>query len=175
MLLRCAAMRALALAALVWLGSPTFAADDCRGFEWDMTRELELVRAEASAVAALSAVVSDAPSVPLDRRLDVALRPAKQVKLEVPPRREPAADTHAGLVRIRIPRTASYRVSASQRLWIEVVGPAGAVASTKFTMSGACDALRKSVVFPLQGETDYWIQLSGSPAAEATLVVTADR
>jgi hypothetical protein len=174
-----ASMRTLALAlastALLGLGRLSFAADECAGFEWDMTHELGLLKAQPTPVTALAALVPDARPVPLEQRLDVDLLPAKQVRLEVPPRREPAADTHAGLVRIHVPRTAGYRVSASERLWIEVVGPGGVVASTKFTMSGTCPGLRKSVVFPLEGETDYWIQLSGSPAAQATLLVTADR
>jgi hypothetical protein len=139
-----------------------------------MTRELGLLKAPPSAVTALAGVVPDAHPVPLEQRLDVALLPTKQVKLEVPPRRESAPDTHAGLVRIRVPRTSGYRVSASERLWIEVMGPAGAVSSTKFTMSGSCPMLRKSVVFPLEGETDYWIQLSGSPTATAIILVTPD-
>jgi len=166
---------ALASASLLCLGKPTFGADGCDGFEWDMKREFELLRAQPSAVAALAAVVPDARFAPLEQRLDVALLPSKQVKLEVPPRRDPGPDTYAGLVRIRVPRTADYRLSASQRLWIEVFGPAGVVGSTKFTMSSTCETLRKSVVFPLEGETDYWIQLSGSPTAEAILLVTPDR
>jgi hypothetical protein len=113
--------------------------------------------------------------VPLEQRLDVALLPTKHVKLEVAPRREAPPDTHAGLVRVRVPRTAAYRVSASERLWIELVGPAGVVSSTRFTMSGTCETLRKSVAFPLEAETDYWMQLSGSPKAEAILLVTPDR
>jgi hypothetical protein len=167
-------MRRLALALLLCAGAPSFA-DECAGFDWDMGRELGLLKAPPSAVTALAALVPDARPVPLEQRLDVALLAAKQVKLEVAPRREPPPDTYAGLVRVHTPRPGGYRVSASQRLWIEVVGPGGVVGSTKFTMSGTCPTLRKSVVFPLEGETDYWIQLSGSPTAEAILLVTPDR
>ena len=74
-----------------------------------------------------------------------------------------------------MPRSGTYRVSANQRLWIEVVGPSEAVTSTKFTMQMGCEALRKSVVFPLEPETDYWIELSGSPTADPALLVTPDR
>jgi len=41
-------------------------------------------------------------------------------------------------------------------------------------MQPGCDKLHKSVAFRLEPETDYWIQLSGSPAAQAVLLITPD-
>ena len=45
-------MRALALASasLLCLAAPTFGADGCAGFEWDMKRELELLQVADAAV-----------------------------------------------------------------------------------------------------------------------------
>lgn len=148
---------------------------DCAQFSWDMARELELMRAAPAAVSAHASAEREARAVPLEQRLDVALLPSPQVKLQVAPRREPPADSRAGVLKVRVPRSGSYRVSASQRLWIEVVGPSGAVTSSKFTMQAGCEVLRKSVAFPLEAETDYWIELSGSPTASPALLVTPDR
>src|SRR5262245_43098819 len=148
---------------------------DCGAFEWDMTRELELMRGAPAAFAAATAADPGARLAPLEQRLDLTLRSAAQVKLQVAPRREAAPDSYAGLVRLRVPRAGTYRVSASERLWIEMVGPAGAVKSSKFTGRSGCGVLHKSVAFPLDGETDYWIELSGSPKADPLLLVTPDR
>lgn len=148
---------------------------ECAQFSWDMARELELMRGAPVAVATLAAADPEARLAPLEQRLGLALLPSRRVKLLVVPRREPAADSYAGILRLRVPRSGGYRVSASQRLWIEVVGPAGVVKSSRFAMQAGCEALRKSVAFPLEAETDYWIELSGSPTPDPDLLVTADR
>jgi hypothetical protein len=60
-------------------------------------------------------------------------------------------------------------------LWIDVVSPAGVVKSSRFAMQAGCSKLVKSVAFKLEPEIGYWIQLTGSPAREATLLITLDR
>jgi hypothetical protein len=111
---------------------------------------------------------------PLDRRLDLTLQPRSEVKLPEKPGREPGADSYAGLLLLRVPRISTYRISSNQRLRIDVIGPRGVVSSSKFAMQPGCDKLHKSVAFSLEPETDYWIQLSGSPAAQAVLLITPD-
>jgi hypothetical protein len=140
-----------------------------------MTREFELLRAPPIALTALAAADPQARTAPLAQRLDLTLLPSRQVKLQVAPRREPALDSFAGVLKLRVPRAGAYRVSASQRLWIELVGPAGVVKSSRFAMQAGCEALRKSVSFPLEADTDYWVELSGSPATDPVLVITPDR
>ena len=68
----------------------------------------------------------------------------------------------------------TYRVSASERLWIEVVGPAGVVKSSKFAMEAGCESLRKSVAFPLEPETDYWIERDRTSAGYPIMVPVVD-
>jgi hypothetical protein len=151
------------------------AAEECGHFSWNMTREFELLRAAPFPLAAHAGVDLEAGLVSLEQRLDLRLLPSKQVKLQVAPRREPAPDSFAGLLKLRVKAAGTYRVSASQRLWIEVVGPAGVVKSSKFAMEAGCESLRKSVAFPLEPETDYWIELSGSPTPDPVLLITPDR
>ena len=74
-----------------------------------------------------------------------------------------------------VPRRATYRISSDQRLWIDVVGPAGVVESSKFAMQTGCAKLVKSVAFTLDPEIGYWIQLTGSPVREPMLLITLDR
>ncbi|HEY7514083.1 MAG TPA: hypothetical protein VIC87_06375 [Vicinamibacteria bacterium] len=47
--------------------------------------------------------------------------------------------------------------------------------SAKFTGRSGCALLHKSVAFPLEADTDHWIELSGSPEADPILLVTPDR
>jgi hypothetical protein len=178
-------MKPLVLMLLLLGGSVACAADDhsdhqqsaqggCDAFAWNMAREFNLLRATPFALEAVAARDAEAKYTPLDRRLDLTLKPAGEVKLLVPPGREPGADSYAGLLPLLVPRISSYRISSDQRLWIDVVGPAGAVKSSKFDMQPGCDKLRKSVAFRLEPETQYWIQLSGSPAANPVLLITLD-
>jgi hypothetical protein len=147
----------------------------CDAFPWDMSRELNLLRATPIAADAITAIDEEAKYAPLDRRLDLTLRPAADVKLPAEPGRVHGADTYAGLLKLRLPRTSTYRISTDQRLWIDVVGPDGVVKSTKFAMQPGCDKLHKSVAFRLEPDIDYWIQISGSPTPNAVLLITLDR
>jgi len=147
----------------------------CDAFPWDMSRELNLLRATPIAADALAAIDQGAKYAPLDRRLDLTLKPVADVKLLAEPGRAHGADTYAGLLKLRLPRTSTYRISTDQRLWIDIVGPGGVVKSTKFAMQPGCDQLHKSVAFRLEPDIDYWIQISGSPTPNAVLLITLDR
>jgi hypothetical protein len=147
----------------------------CDAFPWDMSRELDLLRATPIAVNALTMIDGEAIYSPLDRRLDLTLRPAADVKLLAEPGRSHGADTYAGLLKLRLPRASTYRISSDQRLWIDVIGPDGVVKSTKFAMQPGCDKLHKSVAFRLEPDIDYWIQISGGPTPNPILLITLDR
>jgi hypothetical protein len=146
----------------------------CDAFTWNMAREFNLLRATPFAVEAVATRDTEAKFTPLDRRLDLTLKPAGEVKLLVPPGREASAGSYAGLLPLLVPRISTYRISSDQRLWIDVVGPAGVIKSSKFDMQAGCDKLRKSVAFRLEPETQYWIQLSGSPLSNPVLLITLD-
>lgn len=149
--------------------------DGCAAFSWNMGREFSLLLATPFAMEGLAVQDAEAKYVPLDRRIDLKLKPAAEVKLLTPPGREPGANSFAGLLQAHFPRTSTYRVSTDQRLWIDVIGPGGVVKSSKFEMQAGCDKLRKSVAFRLEPEVDYWIQISGSPTPTAILLITLDR
>jgi hypothetical protein len=147
----------------------------CDAYSWDMVREFTLLRATPYALSVSPQADPEARYAPLDRKLDLTLLPAGKVTLLEKPGREAKADSYAGLVLLRVPRTSTYRISSDQRMWIEVIGPGGVVKSSKFDMQAGCELLRKSVAFRLEPEAEYWVQLSGSPTEHATLIVTLDR
>ena len=98
-----------------------------------------------------------------------------EVKLLVKPQHDPAADSYSGLLLLKVPRISTYRISTDQRMWVEVIGPDGAVKSSKFAMAPGCAQIHKSVAFPLQPDTEYWLQVSGSAGANPVLLITLDR
>ena len=172
------------LLSILVLGAATAAEDHsmhhdgksgCDAYSWNMGREFSLLLATPFAVEALAVRDPESKYVPLDRRIELKLKPAGEVKLLAPPGREPGANSFAGLLQVRLPRTSTYRVSSDQRLWIDVIGPGGVVKSSKFEMQADCEKLRKSVAFRLEPEVDYWIQLSGSPTQTPVLLITLDR
>jgi hypothetical protein len=174
-------MRRRVFLALLLLTGPASAAEPdasggCDDYKWDMTREMFLLGTAPIALTALKAPAEEARFTPLDRRLQVGLHVAGEVKLLAPPgRAHDAAESHAGLMLLHVPRTATYRISSDQRLWIDVVGPDGPVDSSKFAMQTGCAKLVKSVAFKLDPEIGYWIQLTGSPVREPVLLITLDR
>ena len=171
-------MLRLIATAFLLLGCAAHAADaldPCQKFEWNMAREFSLLVATPIKLEALAQPAPESRWTPTDRPLDVALRPMADLKLLVKPGREHEVDSFGGLLKLTVPRTAGYRISSNRRLWIDVVGPEGVVTSSKFAMAPDCSKLAKSVAFRLEPDTDYWIQLSGSPTPDAVLLITLDR
>jgi hypothetical protein len=149
--------------------------DACEKYDWDMGREFSLLLSTPIKREAATEQIPEAAWAPADRPLEIVLHPMADVKLPAKPGREYAAESFGGLLKFTVPRTAGYRISSNQRLWIDVIGPDGVVKSSKFTMQPTCERIRKSVAFRLEPDTDYWIQLSGSPTQDAMLLITLDR
>jgi len=179
-------MRNLAIAVLLAISAAASAQQrpmsemqgGCDDYSWNMVREFQLIGTSPITVAALAAPVDEPGWTALDRRLELRLQPAAEVELLAEPgRRHDGAEgsRFAGFVPLTVPRISSYRISSNQRLWIEVIGPSGAVKSNKFEMQAGCEKLVKSVAFALQPDTQYWIQLSGSPVPDPVLLITLDR
>jgi len=171
-------MQRLWLVALLLLCCSAQAADSqdaCEKYDWDMGREFSLLLSTPIKREAAAEQSPEAAWAPADRPLEVTLRPMADVKLPAKPGREYAAESFGGLLKLTVPRTAGYRISSNQRLWIDVIGPDGVVKSTKHTMQPTCEKIRKSVAFRLEPDTDYWIQLSGNPTQDVMLLITLDR
>jgi hypothetical protein len=167
---------ALLAARAAFAADPAMGSGGCADYSWDMKREFFLLGTAPLSIAAVPARDEQARFTPLDRPFRVALRPQAEVGLLAEPgRSHDAAASHGGLLRLVVPRVSTYRISSDQRLWIDVVGPQGVVKSSKFEMQTGCDKLVKSVAFRLEQDTDYWLQLSGSPAREPMLLITLDR
>jgi len=158
-----------------WAHEPGKDQGNCDSYPWDMNREWSLYLTDAIPWKALAQTEPEARYMPMDRRVDFQLLPSDQVKLVVPADKAPKAGTHAGLAPLRVPFPKRYRISANKPVWVEVLGPNGPVASTKFAAAMGCDKLVKSVIFKLDIETDYWLQVTGADLAQVDMLITLDR
>jgi hypothetical protein len=147
----------------------------CDQYPWDMNREWSLMITDPFPMQSVAATDQESRYVPLDRRVQFALHPSAKVKLAAKPEKTPAATTFAGMGLIRLPYGKKYRISTREAAWIDVTGPSGLVAPAKIAMLGGCDRLVKTVIFPLESETDYWLQITGSANPVITLLITLDR
>lgn len=147
----------------------------CDSFPWDMNREWAFMITDPIPFTSSAGRVEDARYLPMDRRVHFKLHPADKVNLATAPEKSFEGSTYAGMAPMRVPFGKRYRISTTKPVWVDVVGPAGPVAAGKFAMAMDCDMLVKTVMFKLDIETEYWVQITGSRDDNVDVVVTLDR
>ncbi len=147
----------------------------CDQYPWDMNREWSLMITDPVPMKSSAATGPESRYIPLDRRVHLALHRAEQVKLAATPEKAHAGVAYAGMGPIRLPFGKKYRISTDKPAWIDVVGPKGLVPASKFAMLTGCERLVKTVIFPLESETDYWLQITGSTEPQIVVLITLDR
>jgi hypothetical protein len=154
------------------LSAPGYAADPCAAFKWDVAHE-RAVFAQTAETLSAAAAAERAPQLLPEHLYALSLQPQDQLRLPVAPgKKAQFADAFGGLMRLHVSAAGTYRVSLDQPGWIDVIGPAGVVASSDYAGAAGCKAPYKSVKFNLPSG-DYLLQLSGVAAAGAQLAVTA--
>ena len=154
------------------LSAPGYAADPCAAFKWDVTHERAVFAQPAETLSAAAAAEA-APQLLPEHLYALSLQPQEQLRLPVPPgKKAQFADAFGGLMRLHVSAAGAYRVSLDQAGWIDVIGPAGVVASSDYAGVPGCKAPHKSVEFNLPSG-DYLLQVSGVTAAGMQLAVTA--
>jgi hypothetical protein len=154
-------------AAQAWAQAPA-----CRDFSWDVHQERALFARQPQTVQGGS--TADAtPTVRTDRFYQVQLAPQPQVKFVTPPSKVMLADgAYAGMVKFRVPRSGSYRVSLDAPFWIDIVADGKPLATQDFSGS-RCAGPHKIVIFNMLAGQDLWLQISGARSAQAHFSVTA--
>lgn len=175
-------MKALVIVFSLLFPVAAFAADDtthgnggCDSYPWDMNREWSIMITDPVPFQALAARAEEARLMPMDRRVRFNMHSAEKVALAATPDKAAEGASFAGMAPMRVPFGKRYRISSSKPVWIDIVGPNGAVAAGKFAMATACKSLVKTVIFKLDIETDYWLQITGSKEDSVDVVVTLDR
>lgn len=175
-------MKSLLIIVSVLLSSAGLAAEDaahgkgdCDSYPWEMNREWAFMITDPIPFQALATRAEEARFMPMDRRVRMTLQPVGKVTLAAAPEKTFDDATHAGLALMRVPFGKRYRISTSRPVWVDIVGPNGPVTPGKFAMALDCKYLVKTVIFKLDIETDYWLQITGSRDDTVEVVITLDR
>jgi hypothetical protein len=162
------------LLAMLWsvAGAPARADDACVDFKWDVARERALFAGPATQLTA-SADANAAPLVLLDHLYEVKLKPQEQVAFAATPgKKNPRADSHAGLLTFKIPSSGSYRVAIDMPFYIDVVSNGALVAAIDFQGQHGCRSPHKIVEYDLSGTRSFLLQLSNAGADSVRLTIT---
>jgi hypothetical protein len=153
--------------------TPAAAGDDpCSGFSWDMTRVRTLFAGSPQIVNA-GRDPQQAPALVSGRLYQLQLSPQAATHPALPPGKH-SDDPHsfAGLARLELEHSGSYRISLDQPGWIDVVAGQAAIDSSGFQGRPACSAPHKSVQFPLPAHQVLLLQFSAVPSARLRVTIT---
>jgi len=140
----------------------------CTAFKWSIDRELAVLRA-----APAQRVASDATVAANGTAIAIALQPAAQAALPMPPERAGKGETFAGFVRVAAPAAGVYRVSLSGGAWIDAIQGEHYLKPTAFSGATGCDGIRKSVKFTLAA-SPLLLQFSGVSTGTISVVIAPD-
>jgi hypothetical protein len=96
-------------------------------------------------------------------RVRFAARPGKQT---------PPGGAYAGLARLKIPESDSYRIAIDAQFWIDVVSKGSLLAANDFQGQHGCSAPHKIVEFYLAGTQPFILQLSSATTDRIRLTIT---
>jgi hypothetical protein len=161
-----------ALALCATLASPAFAQPACADFSWNVQHERDLFASQPRAVTAGTSP-SSAPGIQADHLYDLQLAPQQQVHFVTGPGKVVlSGGDYAGLVKLRVSRAGSYRVSVDAPFWIDVVAGDKMLPTQDFQGQRGCRAPRKIVEFVLPAHQELWLQFSGQPRMQLHVTVT---
>ena len=143
--------RGAILPCLLALAAATLAsysrAAECVDFRWDVSQERALFAGSPTQLTG-GGDAKSAPTIQLNRLYEIKLRTQDQVTFAVTPaKKNPPADSRAGIVTFKLPAGGSYRVSIDMPFWVDVVQDGAAVAANDFQGQHGCGAPHKIVVF----------------------------
>lgn len=149
------------------------AADACRQFKWDVSREHALFQQKAITVDG-AAAVANAPEMKVGSLYDVSLQLQDGVHFVHTPGKKMITDgAYAGIARFKVETAGHYRVSLGTPFWVDVVDGDQLVPTADFGGSPGCDTPHKVVEFVLPAGHELVLQLSAGTAKDVKLSVTA--
>jgi hypothetical protein len=146
--------------------------DGCAAFKWNVSHERELFAGHATA-ATTGATQVGATLLSSDRLYELQLNPLAQVQFVVPPgKSKGGSGPYAGLARVHVPTSGTWRIALDEPVWIDVVAAGQAIPSSDYQGRPDCHAPHKIVQFPLPANQELVIQLSGTAQAQVHLTIT---
>ncbi len=146
--------------------------EDCPGFNWDISAEHALFMSAPLAVTA-GKEAGGAPALAPGRLMQLQLAPVAAVTFAAPPAHKAwSAESYAGLAKLSVPRTGTYRISVNQNVWIDVVTQGRLIPAVDYEGSRSCDAPHKIVTFRLTAGKPLVLQLSSATQAAVRVALT---
>jgi hypothetical protein len=147
-------------------------ADDCTDFKWDVSKERALFAGPAAELPGGTDVKS-APAIMPNRLYRLQLAPQGKVRFAAAPgKTTPAGGDYAGLAKLTIAQSGSYRVAIDAQFWIDVVSKRALMAATDFQGQHGCRAPHKIVQFDFTAMQPLILQLSGAGVDHILLTIT---
>lgn len=171
---RTAPWRWLALSATLVLVSGSAAADSdpCAGYKWDVSRERALFAGQAQPLAA-GKDAAGAPVLESGHLYALELAAASAVRFVVAPgKASPAEGTYAGVLNLKVPAPGKYRIAIDEALWVDVESNGRLLSPVDYEGVHDCSAPRKIVVFTLDSQDGWILQVSGANRTAVRVSVT---
>jgi hypothetical protein len=148
-------------------------ADPCNAFSWNIAHERALFASTAQPLVAGRATAST-PLLTTDRLYELQLAPQSEVKMVLPPGRNPKLqDGFAGMVRLQLPHAGTYRISLDTAAWVDVIGDGQMINSADFQGHAGCRAPHKMVQYVLPAAHAMVLQISDAAGPALRLTITA--
>ncbi|MGO9931471.1 MAG: hypothetical protein ACLPV8_06625 [Steroidobacteraceae bacterium] len=151
--------------------APAQNTDACADFKWDVSKERGLFAGPAAPLAS-GANSKSAPVIVPNRLYGLQLMPQAKVRFAAAPGKRAPAGAYAGLARLKIPESGSYRVAIDAQIWIDVASDRSLLAAQDFQGQHGCSAPHKIVVFDLPAKQSLILQLSSAAMDRIRLTIT---
>lgn len=142
----------------------------CDSFQMQVDAELLAMTGPANGVMAWPAQGEPRGFLQLLTPIAVTLLPRDHVSLTIEAKRP---GDYAGIVAFRVPASGRYRVSLGSSAWVEIVTQNGRIEPTAFEMQSHCPTVFKTIVFSLEADESYWLEVT-SAVQEVNVLLTAD-
>jgi hypothetical protein len=147
----------------------------CQSTGWDMRNEIAAFKSTAENVPAAATQVNLAP-LEAGVLYVVKLRPQTEVHyLATADRKSLVHSPLGGLVALVVPTDGEYRITVDSPLWMDVVGPHGALAPSSYTGWHECRLFRKSIEYALTAADPWVLQISEATPELVRVVVEPAR
>jgi len=157
---------------LAGASAPALGADACTDFKWDVSKERALFTGPAATLVS-GVNVKSAPVIVPNRLYQLQLLPQGRVHFAaVPGKKTPPAGAHAGLARLKLPESGSYRIAVDAQFWIDVASKGSLVPAKDFQGQSGCSAPHKIVEFDLAGTDAFILQLSSAAPDRVRVTLT---
>ena len=147
---------------------------DCGQFSLDLSREFQIWREKPVDIAAEEGF-EKAPTLPTDIRLHVSLHQMDRVDyLSPPPVKRGFKGTFGGMVKVFVETPGYYRFCLGTKAWVDLVdGATGTLMKEdSFEMQAQCERIFKVVVFLLEANKEYALQIASAPSSRAEALIT---